>query len=396
MKNRLVLFFSLIFCVLLLSTSERASAAPLDEILEYSIKVDVQDDATLKMNYHIKWKVLDSTSEGPLEWVKIGIPNAKISNLKTSSSCVSKIRYYSDNGHFVRLDFKKSYKKGEVVSFDFSFVQDYMYQMNEETEGVTVYSFTPGWFDDITVDCLSISWNADRVQSCSANSLLYDGYYIWEGKLPAGHKVTVRVMYDNDAYNFSKEKSDDYEKTNKPSKDLDAGGIIAVTVFIMGAIVIASNRKSYSKNSGFSATETKITRTKIVYYSSCPGCGAQREDGQTQCKYCNRSLVKSEETIREEEVPKEELDSIKKFNKDGEYPFSSSPNTYIRVHVTHVPVKSTRSSGSHSCAHSSCACACACACAGGGRAGCTNKDFYRTGLKLRRLAATIDKSKKNS
>ena len=31
-------------------------------------------------------------------------------------------------------------------------------------------------------------------------------------------------------------------------------------------------------------------------------------------------------------------------------------------------------------------CACACACAGGGRAGCTTKDFYNTDLKLRQLA----------
>ena len=28
-----------------------------------------------------------------------------------------------------------------------------------------------------------------------------------------------------------------------------------------------------------------------------------------------------------------------------------------------------------------CACACACACAGSGRAGCSQKDFYRTNLK---------------
>ena len=34
-----------------------------------------------------------------------------------------------------------------------------------------------------------------------------------------------------------------------------------------------------------------------------------------------------------------------------------------------------------SCVRSSCACACACACAGGGRAGCSMKDFYKTNLK---------------
>ena len=44
---------------------------------------------------------------------------------------------------------------------------------------------------------------------------------------------------------------------------------------------------------------------------------------------------------------------------------------------------------SHSSCASSCACvsscACACACAGGGRAGCTKKDFYHTNLKVEDL-----------
>lgn len=31
---------------------------------------------------------------------------------------------------------------------------------------------------------------------------------------------------------------------------------------------------------------------------------------------------------------------------------------------------------------SSCACACACACAGGGRAGCSRKDFYNPNLVI--------------
>ena len=41
-----------------------------------------------------------------------------------------------------------------------------------------------------------------------------------------------------------------------------------------------------------------------------------------------------------------------------------------------------------SCAHSSCAhssCACACACAGGGRAGCSKKDFYKGSVDVKKL-----------
>jgi hypothetical protein len=44
------------------------------------------------------------------------------------------------------------------------------------------------------------------------------------------------------------------------------------------------------------------------------------------------------------------------------------------------------------CVHSSCACACACACAGGGRAGCSLKDFYGTNLQTKDLKQVIDKN----
>lgn len=50
---------------------------------------------------------------------------------------------------------------------------------------------------------------------------------------------------------------------------------------------------------------------------------------------------------------------------------------------------------SHSSCASSCACvsscACACACAGGGRAGCTKKDFYHTNLKVENLEEVLKK-----
>ena len=38
-----------------------------------------------------------------------------------------------------------------------------------------------------------------------------------------------------------------------------------------------------------------------------------------------------------------------------------------------------------------CACACACACAGGGRAGCSKKDFYNTNLKSEIVLKELDK-----
>ena len=54
------------------------SAANLDEIEKYFITVRLQPDGSADIDYDIHWKVLDSTSAGPLEWVKVGVPNDSI------------------------------------------------------------------------------------------------------------------------------------------------------------------------------------------------------------------------------------------------------------------------------------------------------------------------------
>ena len=38
------------------------------------------------MEINIKWKVLDGTTEGPLTWVKIGVPNYHCKDIKSLTS----------------------------------------------------------------------------------------------------------------------------------------------------------------------------------------------------------------------------------------------------------------------------------------------------------------------
>ena len=388
-----VLALSLILFLPLFST--KVLAADLDRILDYEITVDVNEDATLNMFYHIEWKVLDSTSEGPLEWVKIGIPNNKYVSMKKITNNIKSIRYYSEGGSFARIDFDREYMKDEVVVFEFSLVQDYMYQMNQFVDGETVYGFTPGWFPDALTDKLVIRWNSDKAKRVDPEALTEtdDGktYYVWT-KLNLGHgdRYSVQIIYDNNAFNF------DPEKTKAEGDDGFRLVMIVMAAVIIGPIllvILAYVCSSYKITSEMKM-EPKITRTKVVYYPYCPGCSAPRPDGANNCSYCGRSFIKSEEVIKEKEIPREEK-HIRKQTTDGLYPYISTPNTYVRVHVSSVPVKhhklvydpsvTTSSSRSGGCAHSSCACACACACAGGGRAGCSAKDFYNTNLKLKYL-----------
>ena len=389
-----------------------ASSGDLDEILAYDITVDVNEDATLNMVYHIEWKVLDSTSDGPLSWVRVGIPNKHYNEMVGLNDTVKRIAYDSSGGSYARIDLDRKYYAGEVASFDFKLVQDYMYQVGRDNQGEAVFEFTPGWFDDIVVDSLKIKWKSDKVDRIAPAALQSKGYYTWETSLRKGGRYTVTVAYPDDAFDFDINKTIEngmtkgsYEDEEDSIFDVLAGlfilGIFWLIIwgfyrFIKSIVLAAAD--AFAAATGFTTgkkTGKKITRTKVVYYPTCPGCGAARPDGKDTCEYCGRSLVKSEEVVSEEDIPAEEQ-SLKRKDTDGEYAYSTLPDTFLRVHVVPVPVVSHstsrhRSSGSsRSCACASscacaCGCACACACAGGGRAGCTTKDFYRTDLKLSQL-----------
>jgi len=379
-----------IFIAVLFMSGGVYAAAPTDEILNYIVSVDVNDDASLNIYYHIEWEVLESDSAGPLSWVKIGIPNKHHNRVTALSDTIDKVSFIDGGECYVRVDLDRSYYEGEVVAFDFMVEQDYMYQVDAKSEGYTEYYFTPGWFDDIRVDNIYVRWNADKADSWSPYCNVDKGYLEWMSVLDAGEKFTVTVTYPNDAYAFDLSKSEEAVKEEKDSPIITILAVIFMFIFTvvpaMLPIIIIFAIKNYINNSGFGTGKTKkVTKTRVVYYPNCPGCGAIRKEGEEKCEYCGRSFIKSEEVLTEEEIKNEK--EISSLNKDGLYKHSSSPNTYTRVNTVFIPTprsSSSRSSGhSHSsCAHSSCACACACACAGGGRAGCTNKDFYNTCLKL--------------
>ncbi|MDO4976326.1 MAG: zinc ribbon domain-containing protein [Eubacteriales bacterium] len=410
-----------IFCMILAffyMGSINVHADNLDEIEKYEITAEVNEDATVKLNYHIEWRVLDSESEGPLEWVKIGLSNSHIDDYEALSDTIDEFELDEDGGTYARITFDRPYEENEVVSFDFYVIQDYLYQMNRDQEGYTTYSFTPGWFDGLVIDSLVIRWKNDKMTEWSPECLIKDGYNCWETSLMEGDSYTINVTYPNDAFSFSKQVSDAYEEENddwgyddfyddfyEDNYGFDFGMIMIVAVLVIMIVMwfVLMSNKQYGRGANFadSKPRTKITRTKIVYHTNCPNCGAPKADGKEFCEYCKTSLVKSEEIIKEEELTPDEKQEMKQYERDGEYAYSSAPNTFIRVHTVVIPAPSVSHGRSHggsgsrggshggghscACACASCACACACACAGGGRAGCSNKDFYKNSIKLRQL-----------
>lgn len=424
-KLRMLLCAALSVLLLVLFPAAAFASSPTDEILLYEITADVNGDGTVNLDYHIQWKVLESDGIGPMSWISVGIPNSHVIDAYGTSGIVDSVEISGSNAS-VYLD--RDYYEGEVADIGFTLTQDYMYAMNQLEDGYTNYYFTPGWFDEIAVDEYVFRWNADQASSWSPSCQQNGGYLTWTGSLAPGETMSISVDYPNEAFAFNESKSysnlydeyddwddwdDDYYGYNSYDPVGPSFGAVFFIIMISVFAIALKAKKEYDSTATFGSGETKkkITRTKVEYYPVCQGCGAPREEGQETCTHCGRSFIKSEETVTEEEVKAEDKDALK-HNTNGVYHFGASPNTYMRVNVINVPVHTSRSTGSRpggsrpsgrsggGCAHSSCACACAscacacaCACAGGGRAGCTYKDFYETDLKLKQLKMKSAKRK---
>lgn len=283
------------------SISKASASSPLDEIQLYEVTVEMRSDGTMDITYNISWKVLDSTSEGPLEWVKIGCPNSHVDELTAlSRSTISKISYMSEGGgSYIRVDFDRAYQAGEVVRFSYSIHQAYMYVLEEDSH-ICRYSFTPGWFDEIAVNKMIIRWNSINVLDSTAMDSHGD-YLVWRGQLAPGERLNASVRYNLDA--FTTDPDQQYVEG-------DQNGLSVLGIVIIVIIAIA-----------------------IIAFL------------------------------------------VALFSDDGSYGGGRGCGGTVFIH-------------SGGCAHSSCACAscaCACACAGGGRAGCSLKDFYHTDLQLDKL-----------
>ena len=411
-RNVHFLLMAMAVLTLLMIFSIQAKAQATDELEDFAITVDVQEDASMKMTYHLTWKVLDD-SIGALEWIDLGVPNSHHEDITPLSETIDHIE---DNGNKLAIYLDRSYGEGETVSLDFSMNQDHMYQIDKWTEGETVYTFTPAWFDTMEIKQLTIRWNAAQASAWQPDCLQEEGYLVFRTSLAAGDKYTLSVTYPNDAFGFDVSRQqgegDDGSRSmdSGSSEDEELGifeliggmfvGLIGLFVIVAPFIFIYKMFMWIMDGIGFGPrqeTKKKITRTKIDYFDNCPSCGAAREEGKDSCQYCGRSMIKSEVVLKEEEIEEPE-----KYNKKGTYRYGDSGHTYIRVNVVNIPVSRSRSfwssrSGSSSSRsggsshHSSCACACAsscacaCACASSGRAGCSVKDFYKKNVHQNRI-----------
>ncbi|SMC64998.1 hypothetical protein SAMN06296952_2130 [Oscillospiraceae bacterium] len=279
----------------------KALSDPIDEIELYSISVSITDTGSMNVDYLITWKVLDDKKEGPLTWVKIGVPTGDVDHIRATSDNIKKAKFYREESDtFIRVDFKDEYHAGDEVTFSFSCV---MYNQWRNNGNTATYSFTPGWFDEIAVDNYVIKWKADKVNLVRPACPASGGFYVWTGALDLGDKVTVDITYDRSDFNFQR-----HDVLRWDSEVLSAFAR-PIAILVLSVVMV-------------------FVRIKF---------GDKYDDG------------------------------------DGGY-----------------------FGGRHFHGGGGCACACAyaCACAGGGRAGCSAKDFYGTKLSSSRVRARLKKELK--
>jgi len=259
MKKINLLFGITLIILLLLGINSSTLATDLDQILNYVVTVDPRmNDGTLDITYEFTWKVLDSTSEGPLSWVQIGTPNEHFDNVKAVTNNIKSIKKY--NGSYVRIDFKKSYEAGEEITFKYSIHQLYVHGASNSK---CTYKFTPAWFTNIKVDNLKIKWNADEVVKHDAISK-EDNYLVWSRKnLAKGEKLTANVEYDI----LSLGNLKNYSKSS--SSDISGSVGFFVVIIIILSLISSISGGGYGGGRGFYGGYRSGYRSSGCVRSSC-------------------------------------------------------------------------------------------------------------------------------
>ena len=331
-----------------------ADDGDLDYIPDYFVTVDLREDGSADIVYDITWQVIGGDQTDYLSWVKIGLPNAYAEDLTPLTDTISDLQYTGDGGSYAKVVFARRYYSPKVaaqnggesrVRFAFSVHQSHLFSLN--SDGTATFEFTPGWFDDLVVEHMQVRWRSGD-GFVADNSSEEDGYLIWEFG-PMGHgqsanihvtvPVTTAETFDPDA--------------QLTAADYDDGGMtademIGILTVVIGLLI-------------FAAALIIVVGSMTPDWGGGFGSGLDPDDW-----FWYTNGIHTIHLARTAPPPKgyTRTDPPKNYHTGG----GSSRGGGVGRHNS-----GCASSCACACASS---CACACACAGGGRAGCTAKDFY--------------------
>ena len=328
--KKIFIYIFLMFSILFTFQNNKISAkSDLDYIQNYTVTVTPREDGTLYISVYLKWQVLDSKSEGPLTWIKYGVPNCYVDEFSKDTNNIEKLSYMNeDSAAYIRIDLDKAYQAGSVIDIGFSYHLSRMYFLSENQ---CLYHFIPGWFTDIKIGTMTVKWKADNVIESNFTNI-ESGYYVYrKSNLDYKETIEVKMTYLQESFIGLSEKeqySDEYMPLHERIMLYCFLGVffLVFIVIIIFSIIQYSKRDRYMEHRGF-------VRVRYHYH------------GHYHRHYRRNSGV----------------------DRNG-----------------HVIVNPSSGGSGHS-SGGSCACACACACAGGGRAGCSRKDFYNTNIEVKKI-----------
>ena len=367
--RRAALWLAVLLCCVVLALPTGAAGtelAPyaeegdLDYIRSYVVTVDLRQDGSADITYDIDWQVLGGDATQYLSWVKIGLPNAHAEDLTPLTDTIADLQYTDDGGSYAKVVFSRRYYSPEVaaqnggesnVQFAFSVHQSHLFTRNDD--GTANFTFTPGWFDDLSVGNMQIRWrNGDGF---IADNTGVDGdYLVWDfGALTHGQAakvhVTVPITYSEGYAADAAMTAEDYGTADDNLDELAQWALaFIILLFVFFAVFGMLASRSPTWGGGL-------------------GGGIDPEDWFW---YTNGIHVIRRARTAPPPPGYHRTDPPKNFQPGG----GSSRGGGV----------GRRGGGDNN--HFSCACACAsscacaCACAGGGRAGCSVKDFYTVKL----------------
>ena len=236
--------------VLALGPVHTAFAQDLDRIESYSVDVTPNtEDGSLRIQVTLEWTVL---AEGPVSWVKIGVPNGSIRQEQALTDNIDRLSF--DNS-YMYVYFNRDYDDGETFRFSYSWIQEYMYTLG--ADGSVEYVYTPGWFNEARVGQMTLTWH-DPAGVDGVDSLGNTGgdHAAVLTDLDHGQQLDFTVRYDSWPAQLAQEGSrDNLPQDNDPGYDpgydpdyQDDGGlglvglvILLVVVFLIVRVAAASD-----------------------------------------------------------------------------------------------------------------------------------------------------------
>lgn len=336
-----------------LTQTAHADSGDLDEIVNYDITVQPSaDNGSLQITAALDWKVLD---QGPVEWVKVGIPNGSVENI---TAFTESIDHLTNDSSYMYIYFDRGYDDGETIHFSYQWTQTYMYKL----DGAQVtYDYTPGWFEEAVVDHMTLTWispagvtDGSFVTFCQGaadwdENTVEQSHTVTATNLSHGGKIQLTAVYASWPTTLQGDMSSenlpqDYENNGYGYQENDGGmamigiAVVAVIFFVIVVPLISAQRRD-AWDGGFGVHYVFLNG---LYYPAGPN-GRPRPG------------------------------SVGTPNKPAPPPRSGG---FGGGRGGGFGGGGFGGGGGHCACASSCACACACACAGGGRAGCSAKNLY--------------------